>query len=1093
MISKVALLIGCVAAFAPFAVVHAEEEAAAAPKVNAEMAEAIKYIEALVDNGYPDFAEPLIADTKKKWPDSDAMLFAIEIRGMLSMGKFEEAEKRIASLPDRKSTKFWAARLEVANNYFARNRKADGIKIYEEFFTLFPTAPKDIAEFYNNACYAYGQLLYADKQYAKAAARYEELLKTLDKNSDTWLDLANETAKMYLKLADDNEGGSRATWISNADKIVSKLLWRNDAPVFFGMAVSMKAHIAELKGNAKRAEELIEEFMSQLTDIHDQLVAADPDGSKGYVKLSPLPECLYLQAKLLWKSAQEEYKKPKRNDEQVKAFMFGAKGKDGKRDGHGAFQMAVNVFLNYEMSPWSPAAGELSEEVREFAEKAYKAKIKTVVTKEQLDKARARQFKAANDFFLADQYKEAVAAYYEVLAKYPELPDSAAAVGRVISCLQDMIVEEQNEDLKAEYRMDCDAIENYVAERFAGSKDRMVMINGGNATISAAAKEQERKELGRADALYTKFFLNYTDHPNAAPMCQARAMQFQKDEKYLDAIKYWEIIEQNYTNTVQYVPAIAQIAYCYGKLDDTKKQVAYLNKYLPIEKVAINRLTAQMMLAQMYQKAGLDILNSADTNSTPEAVTAAEKAGSAQIIRAIQQFTRFSAETEKAIADPATTKIDKEKYTYLREAALFLTADCYRRINRPESALEKMRQRAVDSYQAYINAYPNGQFVRTAYVQLGTIYTAMGDVAKSKEALDALSQKFPDSEEAKNAMPRLAKNLIEMGKKREGTDIYAQMLRTDGKYTAGQFLNAGEALIEARSWDLANQAFEKAERMAATNQSTVVAKARLGKAKTSFKQGSLAEAREALDLFLQDKKMSKMLIAADANFLLVEVASAQGKTEKDADMRKKYFGAAVGALGKVRGYWKGKPQWEQDKLDLLSGDVVIRRMEAEKAMGLNEEAMETCGAAASKFQVFIQAHSPSDAMPFDKMELGAQNNLEEAYSKLLPLMVELIKVQKEPEDRKAQANKVVELAEEYEKLFPNGKNKMVIVNSKNQAMADGGTSQPKDEPAAEAAPDAEKEAPAAEEKPAEEAAPAAEEKPAEEAAPAAETEESKGE
>ena len=1060
MISKVALVIGCAAVFAPFAAVCADAEeaeaeaAVAAPKVNPEMTEAVKYIEALVDNGFPDFAEPLIAEAKKKWPESDAVLFAIEIRGMLSMMKFEDAEKRIASLPDRKSTKFWAARLEVANNYFARNRKADGIKIYEEFFNLFPTAPKDIVEFYNNACYAYGQLLYADKQYAKAAARYEELLKSLDKGSDTWLDLASETAKMYLKLADDATGGSREGWVKSADKIVSKLLWRSDAPVFFGMAVSMKAHIAELKGNAKRAEELIEEFMDQLLDIHDQLVAADPDGSKGFVKLSPLPECLYLQAKLLWKAAQEEFKKPKRNDELVKSFLFGAKGKDGKRDAHGAFKLAVNVFLNYEMSPWSPDAGELSEEIRAFAEKTYKAKIGVAITPEQLKKARARQFKTANDFFLVDQYKEAVAAYYEVLAKFPELPESADAVGRMITCLQNLIVEEKDEALKAEYRLDCDAIENYVSERFAGAKDRMVMINGGNATALAAAKEQEIKDFGRADALYTKFFLNYTKHPNAAPMCQARAMNFQKEERYFDAIKYWEIIENNYTNTVQYVPAIAQLAYCWGKLDDTAKQVAYLNKYLPIEKVAINRLTAQMMLAQMYQKSGLDILAGAETNATPEAVAAAEKAGSVQIIRAIQQFQKFSAETEKAIADPATSKVDKEKYTYLREAALFLTGDCYRRINRPESALETMRKKAAESFQAYIDAYPEGKFVKTAYVQLGTIYTVLGEVEKSREALDALSKKFPDSEEAKDAMPRLAKNLVEMGKKREGTDIYAQMLRTDGKYTANQFLNAGEALIEARSWDLANQAFEKAARMAATNQFAVVAKARLGQAKTSFRQGSLAEAREALDLFLQDKKMSKMFIAADANFLLVEVASAQGKTEKDDNLRKKYFGAAVGALGKVRSYWKreGRPQWEQDRLDLLSGEVVIRRMEAEKAMELKEAAMETCGAAASKFQVFIQAHGPSEAVPFDKMEIGAQNNLEEAYSKLLPLMVELVKVQEKSEDRKAQADKVVELADEYDKLFPNGKHRIAIINCRNQAMADGGASKAEAAPAAESAP-----------------------------------------
>ena len=39
---------------------------------------------------------------------------------MLSLGKFDEAEKKIAALPDRNGPKYWAARLEVANNLFFR-------------------------------------------------------------------------------------------------------------------------------------------------------------------------------------------------------------------------------------------------------------------------------------------------------------------------------------------------------------------------------------------------------------------------------------------------------------------------------------------------------------------------------------------------------------------------------------------------------------------------------------------------------------------------------------------------------------------------------------------------------------------------------------------------------------------------------------------------------------------------------------------------------------------------------------------------------------------------------------------------------------
>ena len=266
-----------------------------------------------------------------------------------------------------------------------------------------------------------------------------------------------------------------------------------------------------------------------------------------------------------------------------------------------------------------------------------------------------------------------------------------------------------------------------------------------------------------------------------------------------------------------------------------------------------------------------------------------------------------------------------------------------------------------------------------------------------------------------------------MGMKREATDLYAEMLRTDGKYMAYQYVNAGEALIEAKSWELANQAFEKAVKLAGTNQWTIIAKARLGQAKSAFKQKSLVEARDALDSFLGDQKLSRLPLAADANFLLVEVASEQGRTEKDTASRNKYFSAAVSALKKVRNYWQKKEPWEQAKLDLLSGDVLIRRRDAEEAMGLKEEAMETCGRAASQFQVFIQAHGVTEDHPLDKMQPGEVKNLEYAYSRLIPLFSKM-----GPE----QAERVINYGQQYLDLFPNGKSKTEIINCINQAKAD---------------------------------------------------------
>ena len=203
-------------------------------------------------------------------------------------------------------------------------------------------------------------------------------------------------------------------------------------------------------------------------------------------------------------------------------------------------------------------------------------------------------------------------------------------------------------------------------------------------------------------------------------------------------------------------------------------------------------------------------------------------------------------------------------------------------------------------------------------------------------------------------------------------------------------------------------------------------KYKLPEVKADFVEKYSEITNENLDQFLADPKMSKLTMAADANFMLVEVASEQGRTEKDATMRGKYFGAAIGALKKVRQYWAKKPQWEQDQLDLISSDVLIDRMKAEETMGLKEEAQETCGRAASSLQSFIQSHGVTESHPLDKMEPGEVANLDRAYSTMIPLMAK----------RADLADLVIRYGQEYLDLFPNGKARTTVENCMNQAKAD---------------------------------------------------------
>lgn len=1057
------------------------DESSAASDVDAELQGEIDYVEALVNSGFPDFAAPVIEATKKRWPESDAMFFAIEIRGLLSMNRFDEAQAKIAALPDRNSSKYWAARLEVANNFFARGNKKECSVIYDEFFKKYSNPPKELLKFYQNACYAWGQILFADKRIEEAADVYSKLLSKIavkDEDSDKeWCSVACETAEMYLHLAEGAPIGNRKKYLAAAEKIIKSLLWKRNFYLVFGRAVAMKAHYNVLNGRIDLAQNVINDYMNELSAIHGELLKLDPDGRQGHLRMSPMPQCRYLLADMLWKEVQAELKKPKRDDERIKALMFGEKLKSGKRNKAGAYNHALNVFVNFPMSSWASQAGELSEEIREFAEKTYGAKIKSNVTPEQIRKIREMEFKNAGQLFSDGQYTEAIAAYLQALGRYPEGIASVAAIEKTAMIYLNLIGRSGDANEKESLRIDADAIEGYLAERFAGAADKAVMTAAGDAVLRLAAVEKERKNLAQADRLYRAFILTYRRHLNAPLTAAALAGESQKEEDFERALELWQVIVTLYPNAKDfYTLALTQSAVCYEKLGDRARAIESLKTFCSVENNPLKKTQGQMNLAMLYQKDGLDLLEGAETNAVPEEATKQLVEGTKQILRGIQQFQDFAKRADEKLADAGVSEGDKKQYSMLREAALYLVGDCWGRMKKPDDKVEMYRGRAVKALEEYVAAYPKGKYAKAAYVKLGAYYMVDGDVEKSRDALARLQKLFPDSVEAKNAKPRLAKALLEMGRRKEGTDIYAEMLRLDGAYTAQQFLNAGEALVAARNWDLASQAFDRAIAKAATNQITTVARARLGRAKSYYAQKSYLEARDALDSFfeyLESKKRTGASLAADANLLLVDVASEQARSERDDKLRRKYSGEAIAAVKKLRFYWAKRPAYERDRIDLMSADVTINRMQGEDAMGLEEQATRSCERAAGALQSFYQAHAPTAEHPLEAFAAGERANLERCYAKMIPLFARL------GGDR---YEFVLRYGEEYLRYFPNGAARTEVINCLNQAKAAGAklTEASADAPAPAAAPAGE----AASDEDAEEGA----EEPADETPPAGEPE-----
>lgn len=1023
---KYAVSMFACAAFACAAFVGLRAADEVAEQDSAAAKEELRYIEALVDAGLPDLAEPVIAAAKKKWPHIGPKLRVLELQGDLRLGKFENVQKAIDGIKDKKSGDYWALRLAMADAYYARNMLAECRKIYTEFFNTVKNPGADLLEFYVNSGFKWAQICVLERQYDEASKMYDGLLaRPLDE--DPWCVLASEQVELLLRLAseasDPKQAKKRTEYLNRAEKYVSKMLWkRESAPLFFGKAVAFKAHIMMLRGKLAEAQSLVMENLPDLAEIHKALLEQDPDGRQGYIKASPMPECRYLLASVLWNTVQAEAKKPKANEDLIKDSLFGAK-KGSKRNNAGAYNHAINVFVKYPESKWAANAGELAESIAKFVKDRYKKDIKANISSAQMKKVRRMQFENADEDFRNNNFAKAVESYGEILAQFPESEESIGAVANLAESWLNLWQNEKDAKQQLAPRLSASAVEGYLAERFSGLSPDYVSP-AGDAVLRLAAKERDMGALARSQELYDAYFDNYPTHYNAAQTALALGNRAFQAEDWETAVRYYTRIATQYTNSASYASALSYLANCNGKLGNMVEQEKWLRAFVQASKQQMDRMNAQLSLALLQQKRGFAAFATAsETNETDRA--AIQRDATIAVIKAIKDFKAVADEITKMLEDKSMAKSVRDKLLFKREQALFLEGESWQRLQVPvgKMTLQHFRAFAVKAYEKYLSLYPTGQYGPAALVKIGTIWTAEKDMAKSQEAFARLQKEFPDSDEAKNSVPRLAKTLVEMGLRDEGVRQYKQMLETQGgKYTAGQFLAAGNALEEAKEWEVALEAYAKCVALAG-DQTNILALATLGQAKANAGAKRYAEAHEMLERFIDKYGNSRLVI--DAYELMVKVASEEGRVEKNDDLRRKFFNQAVKAVKMLRNYKKSPA--ELDLLALQSNDILVRKMEAEEAMQLTEQAKETCGLAAAGFQGFLMGHEPTDEHPAKDMTPAQLANLERCYATVLPLMAKLGKEQNED---------ILRYGEMYKKLFPNGKHMTAVQNAMNQAESD---------------------------------------------------------
>ena len=993
-----------------------------------KMDEECAFITALIDANMPDLAAPVIAKAREKWPVLSARLEVLEQQGDLRLGHFDKVEAVLAK-KKKGSPEYWALSIAMANAYYARQKLPECRKLYGEFFKAVPVPTKELLSFYEEAAYTWIQILRAEKKFDQSIAVYDGLLK-LPLKDEHWSTFAIEETELCLQLAAEaKDPKKREAYIKKASMRADRLLWMSDLIVVFGRAVALKAHAEMARGNISRAQELVNEYMPQLQEIHKQLVERDPDGSEGLLRLSPMPSCRYLLAEMLWKEVQKETAEKKPDENKIKDSLFGAR-EGGRRNGSGAFNHAINVFMKYPESSWAASAGELAETIKKFVKERYKKDVKTNITAAQIDNVRKMQFKSANAAYREARWQDAIKAFHDVLAQYPETESSVKAVAQLAECYFEVWKAERDAKAKAALRCDCDAVEGYFAERFSGVNPKWARAAGDD-VLRLAGREMTTGSRAQSQRLYDTYFRLYPTHYQAAQMAMSLGGAAYKAEDYEQAIHYFDTVLTQYSNSTYRVQALQMMSACYGRQNETDRQIEYLRLYLDAAKMTTDRVNARLSLAVLERNRGLSLYEEASTNTVADTAAEMKKKAAVSVLSAVKNFRMLVKDAKEGIASPLTSSDDKKKLTTALEQALFLEGDTWQRLQQPIGKMDvaKFLEQAAKSYDAYLAANPKGKYAPQALVMLGTVYTAQGDAAKSKEAFARLAKDFPDSDEAKNSVPRFAKALMDMGRKAEAVEQYELMLKTAGSYTPAQFIAAGDALVGYKAYDTAQMLYQKAPELAKgqPNEALVQARAQIGEAKALFGAGRNAEAHEALDRFIEKNVRSALVV--DAYLMLAKVASEEGRRERDNNLRRKYFNAAIGAVKKVRQY---RPEME-DEMSLESSDVLVRKMEAEETMQLKAEAEETLRLAVGGYQAFLAAHQPDDDHPVSKMTPKQLKNLERCYASALPLMAKILP---RMEDKKEFAEKIVQTGETYLDIFPNGKARTTVQNAINQAKAE---------------------------------------------------------
>lgn len=962
--------------------------------------EELKFADELVKAGLPDYAQ-IILDRFKDDPSVEVRKRRLEIDAFGARGKFSEAEALIAKMPSTHVEEIWGMKLALADWYYAWGKYAQASALYEGFLKQYSKGPPDaLKKFYISSTYKYAQMLILMNKIPEAIASYDKALLAIpqedEKNKHIRRQMLGEKVDLMMKLAEKLDSNARAKLFKTIEEIIGELYMGED--IWLGKAIVVDAHMKMMLGNIDEAMSTLDNYKRVLEQIDINLQELEKKTGEPLTKLSPMAEARYLLGKIFH---EESLKILEKGDRQKAIIYLVGRNLSGGKRSSGAFQHFLNVFIRYPFTPWAPDAGIRLEKVKEILtslniEVEYKADPK------QMEKVKSAQFSEARAIYNQQQFEQAIDAYIKVLALFPEGETEILALGDLArSYIEIGLTKQQDDPEKEMYELHADTVIRYISERFCQNNN--LLVKAGDEVLRIAQDYADRNMLSRRDTVYDVFLSNFDKHPRTPAILYKVGQDLYEKNDYQQALKYFMQIVSNYQDSAILPAAMSQSATCYAKLQDYSNQVAILtsliNRLGKEEKPGPLLLSTKFQLGYAYLQMAKPVEKTQP--SDPKLLITALKEFSAiekTIIGLPEKDGKYQNTPEEVTANQKT----------LERALLFKAIACTM-ITEPEKQIEQFRKIAIITLESLLNKFPKSEFAPKALIQLGMIYTLMGDVKQAEQALSRLQASFPDSIEAKQALPQLGFALLEQGRRSDAINVFSKMFEkgSTAKYAPLDIYKAASELEDAGEHAIAIEGFEKV--LADTKDLALRERALLGKGKALLGAGKYEDAVKTLEEVSTKYKSSTSVV--DALINLSKAYAELANRERDADKRRELFNKSVIAMNKVKPYDK-TPEGIA-KVTMAIAKIYILKAQAEETYGVKDKAAEAIGTAVVALlnQTMDNPNNPK-----------ISSYIEESYYQCIPLLIKLGRT-KEAFERSAM----------YMKDFPIGKYLSDIRNWNNEA------------------------------------------------------------